>query len=124
MVNDISRNDHPGMDTKTRVGMRVRTIRKQRGLTQEQLAEMIERSVDTISLIERGQVLPSFETLENLGERLGVPLKDFVDFQKDSSPERLRLETLLIELSRELDTEQLALAVSQLAALAEYARNN
>ena len=108
------------MDTKHRVGIRVKSIRRQRGLTQEQLAELIDRSVDTISLLERGKILPSFETLEKLSERLQIPLKDFVDFGSTDDPERLELETTLMEVARGLDKGALKLAVEQIRMIARH----
>jgi transcriptional regulator with XRE-family HTH domain len=43
-------------------------------MTQERFAEMLEISVDFLSLIERGQNAPSFETLEKIAKRLKVPV--------------------------------------------------
>ena len=119
MVNGDVQPEHPGMDTKNRVGLRVRLIRKNRGLTQEQLAELIDRSVDAVSLLERGKIYPSFETLERLSERLGVPLKELVDFREGEDPERVELETALAEAARKLDNRELATAVRQINALVE-----
>lgn len=104
------------MDAKTRVALRVKTVRKQKELTQEQLAELIDRSVDTISLLERGQVLPSFETLERLSECLNLALSELVDAE-GNDPERIELETVLMSVARGLDTPTLKLAVEQIQAL-------
>lgn len=116
MVNVRNQEHHPGMDTKNRVALRVKTARKQQGLTQEKLAELIDRSVDTISLLERGQVLPSFETLERLSERLNLPLRDLLDAGSDDE-ERVELETALMSVARGLDKKTLRLAVEQIQAL-------
>lgn len=48
---------------KKHVGGRIRAARKDAGLTQDQLAGMIEKSVETISNLERGHTAPSLETL-------------------------------------------------------------
>jgi transcriptional regulator with XRE-family HTH domain len=53
-------------------GQRLRTIRQRRRLTQEEFAELIGISVDFLSLIERGANSPSFDTLEQIAERLRV----------------------------------------------------
>lgn len=55
----------------------VRHHRKQRGWTQDQLAERADRSVEMINRIERGRVAPGFETLEALSLSLDVPVRDF-----------------------------------------------
>jgi transcriptional regulator with XRE-family HTH domain len=122
VVNAWSQAEHWRMETKHRVGLRVRAIRKARHMTQEQLAELIERSVDTVSLLERGKTLPSFETLERLSERLDVPLKEFVDFGGESDPERVRLQFELAEYVKSLDTEALAVAVRQIGDLTKISR--
>jgi transcriptional regulator with XRE-family HTH domain len=61
-------------------GQRLRAIRLERSLTQERFAEMVGISVDFLSLIERGINAPSFETIEQLANRLRVPVKALFDF--------------------------------------------
>jgi transcriptional regulator with XRE-family HTH domain len=61
-----------------------RQIRK---LTQEQFAELVGISVDFLSLIERGINAPSFEGLEQMSERLRLPVRDLFDF-RSVSPKR------------------------------------
>jgi transcriptional regulator with XRE-family HTH domain len=45
-------------------GQRIKAIRIERKMRQEQFAEFLEISVDFLSLIERGINPPSFENLE------------------------------------------------------------
>lgn len=54
-------------------GANVRQHRKSRHLTQAQLAEAVDLSIDMIGKIERGKVGPSFETIERLAAALDVP---------------------------------------------------
>lgn len=61
-------------------GKQLRLIRRRRGLTQEQFAEILGISLDFLSLIERGINAPSFETLESFSITLGIPVRDFFDF--------------------------------------------
>jgi transcriptional regulator with XRE-family HTH domain len=57
----------------------VRRARAQAGLTQEELAEAINRSTGYIGILETGKVdRPKSETLRNLAAALGVPLNDLV----------------------------------------------
>ena len=108
------------MELAKRIGIRVREIRKARGLSQEALAELTGRSVDAISLLERGKIVPGIDTLGALGKGLGVPLSDLVD--QDDKPVRDReiiaLQTVAIESIRRLSKATLAVAVKQLDALA------
>jgi transcriptional regulator with XRE-family HTH domain len=62
---------------KSLFGRRLRQIRRQHDLTQEQLAELAGISVDMLSNIERGINAPSFETMEKLSKVLSIPVKEF-----------------------------------------------
>ncbi|MEP1229613.1 MAG: helix-turn-helix transcriptional regulator [Litorimonas sp.] len=57
-------------------GTNLKAFRKERGYTQAELAERINRSVYLISQIERGENAPSFETIEDLCKTLGISPKD------------------------------------------------
>ncbi len=61
-------------------GKRIRELRMRAGLSQEDLAESAQISVDFVSLIERGINAPSFETLERLATALGLAPRDLFDF--------------------------------------------
>ena len=61
-------------------GRRIQVLRKSRGLTQEALAEQVGISVDFLSLIERGRNSPSFESLEQFGRALKLPLSQLFTF--------------------------------------------
>lgn len=63
-------------DLKKRFGKRIRSIRLAKGLTQEQLAEAIDISLDFMSLIERGRNAPSFKVLERMGKALRMSVRD------------------------------------------------
>jgi transcriptional regulator with XRE-family HTH domain len=71
-------------DLKTKFGKRLRYIRREKDLTQEQLAEIVGRSVEFLSNIERGINAPSFDTLENLEKGLNVSLSEMFSFEKKS----------------------------------------
>jgi len=103
------------MDIKRRVALRIRTIRKARGLTQEDLASKIDRSVDTISAIERGVNLPTYDTLEKLAEGLGLPLAELFEQDAEDSPRRLRAMARLRDAAHTLPDDQL----EKLAGMAE-----
>ena len=65
-------------------GKKLRSIRKRRGMTQEQFAELLDISVDFVSLVERGLNAPSFESIEAFSIILGVPVRDFFDFAPEA----------------------------------------
>jgi len=49
-------------------------------MSQERFAEVLEISVDFLSLIERGRNAPSFETLDKIAKRLRVPVAELFTF--------------------------------------------
>ena len=65
---------------RVKFGHRLRTLRLRSELTQEQLAETANISVDFLSLIERGINAPSFESLERVAKALHLDVKDLFDF--------------------------------------------
>ncbi len=54
------------LSLRERFGRRLRHVRRERDLTQEQFAELTGISVDFLSLIERGINAPSFETIDQI----------------------------------------------------------
>jgi transcriptional regulator with XRE-family HTH domain len=64
-------------DLKIRFGKRLRKLRRNMDLTQEQLAERCGVSADFISQVERGVNSPSFETIQKLAEILEVDASEF-----------------------------------------------
>jgi transcriptional regulator with XRE-family HTH domain len=65
---------------KQKFGKRLREIRAQRRMTQEQFAETLDVSVDFLSLIERGRNAPSFETLDMIAKRLRISVAELFTF--------------------------------------------
>ncbi len=65
-----------------KLGQRIASIRKTKKLTQEQLAEAVECSVEFVSLVERGVNSPSVAGLEKFAKALGVDVKEMFTFKK------------------------------------------
>ncbi len=61
-----------------KIGMRLRELRKRKGLTITELARRGEMKRPNLSRIEHGKHRPSLETLERLSEALGVPVAELV----------------------------------------------
>ncbi|WP_142235796.1 cupin domain-containing protein [Allostella humosa] len=68
-------------DDETRLGLRLRAFRQQRGLSLKQLSERSDLSVGMLSQIERGMATPSLRALGRLRDVYGVPLARFFDDQ-------------------------------------------
>lgn len=59
------------------IGRKIKDLRNQNGLTQQELADRTELTKGFISQLERGQVSPSVGTLLDLIECLGTTASDF-----------------------------------------------
>ena len=65
------------MSIEEQIGAKIRNLRKQNGLTQEELADRTELTKGFISQMERGLTAPSVSTLLDIVECLGTNLSDF-----------------------------------------------
>ena len=59
-------------DTLASAGERIRILRKHKHLTQEQLGELAGLNPNYVGQVERGQRIPSIQTIHALAEALGV----------------------------------------------------
>ncbi len=104
------------MDAKRLMGARIKSLRRGRGRTQEQVAERAGLSVNYLSRIERGLENPTLETLLSLGEALKVEPVDLFTFEHEE-PDPSRLRQLLARLVTEAKDDQLSYAVKILRSL-------
>lgn len=58
------------------IAKRIRRLRKQKELTQEELAEKVHVSTTHIGLVETGKRRASLKTLQRIASALGIKLKD------------------------------------------------
>jgi transcriptional regulator with XRE-family HTH domain len=64
-----------------KLGQRIAGLRRSKELTQEQLAEAVDCSVEFISLVERGVNAPSVAGLEKFAKALKVEVRDLFTFE-------------------------------------------
>ena len=64
------------MNLKKELGEKIKRVRKQRNLTQEELAEMIDISPRSLSNIEVGACFVKSETLEKIVESLNITTEE------------------------------------------------
>jgi transcriptional regulator with XRE-family HTH domain len=108
------------MNLKFHIGTKVKSARKGAGLTQARLAETLDRAVETISNIERGQALPGLELLVGIAEATNQPLGAFLegyDPKRRVSAVRLAAEEQLEALVKSLNDKELALAIRLIRAM-------
>jgi len=75
---------------KQLLGKRIRELRKERRITQEQLAEMLGIGTANISYIENGKFAPSMENFEKLLNIFGVEAYELYNFPRTESLEEMR----------------------------------
>ncbi len=63
-------------------GNRVRELRQQMGITQEQLAEVISKTTEHISFLERGERSPSFEVILDIADAINVSVSYLMNIEK------------------------------------------
>jgi transcriptional regulator with XRE-family HTH domain len=84
------------------IGLRVKRSREAAGLTQEKLAELIDRSKEAVSNIERGVSLPGLDTIQTICEVTNVPMTsiiDDIDEDQNNTDLRARLNATFSHLS-------------------------
>ena len=64
--------------TRARIGQRIAQLRKQTGLTQEQLSEKAGLQRTHVSRIEAGKYAVTLETIQSIAEALGMTV-DIID---------------------------------------------
>ncbi len=90
--------------TKVLLARRIKQLRKSRGYTQEELAELIDRDTKHISKLEIAGSYPSIETLDRIASALNVTLKDIFDFDGTQDKEFITEELeKIISSSNEKD---------------------
>jgi transcriptional regulator with XRE-family HTH domain len=72
-MDEQTRNDRH-QKAKKNFGNQMKRLRSEKGLTQEKLAELLDKAVEHVSFLERGERAPSFEVLFDIAEALDVPL--------------------------------------------------
>jgi len=95
------------MNNKKLLGKRIKELRKNKGLTQEKFAEMINLETASLSGIESGRHFPSLPTLERIANKLNVEIKTLFDYNPTKSIDEIKKE--IIENIDRLSPEKLNL---------------
>lgn len=80
------------MDMK-KFGSFIRTLRKEKELTQEQLAQQMHVSARTVSRWETGANLPDLDVLVNLSDYFAVDIRELIDGERKGEQKELAPET-------------------------------
>ena len=83
-------------ELQTKFGARIKELRKNKHLTQEQLAEKINISARSLRKIEMGECFASITTIEQLQKKLNIPITELFNFEHHKEKSDLKSE--IIEL--------------------------
>lgn len=89
------------------IGAFIASLRKERGLTQEQLAEKLGVSNRSISRWENGNTLPDFSLMQSLSAVLDISMAELLNGQRSDSNDRLENSiSIALELSQKVKDQQ------------------
>ena len=86
------------MDQK-KIGSFLKELRKEKGLTQEQLAELMYVSDRTVSRWETGSNLPSLDILIRISDYYNVELSEILDGERKSGKMNKELEETVLKVA-------------------------
>jgi transcriptional regulator with XRE-family HTH domain len=64
------------------IGKKIATIRKQKGLTQEEVSELAKINLRTLQRIEKGETDPRGNSLKGICDALQINIEDIIDYGK------------------------------------------
>lgn len=109
-------------DLNKYLGLRVRSLRENAQMTQEELANVCDVSWRTISNLKRGCVTPDLVMICKISKKFNVGLDDLlnIEVQRRKSMSRIATENLLIERIKTIDDPTLDFVVEQLNVVFKY----
>ncbi len=91
--------------SKKKVGRRIADQRRLAGLSQAELAEELGVATETVSRLETGAAMPSFDRIVSVAAALEVELHDLFRLRPRDSPEDRAMERLIWLMSRRTATD-------------------
>ena len=88
-----------------KIGERIKDIRKNLGMSQERLAELIEKDRRTVINLEKGNYDSEITTFFRVAHSLNISFRDLVDLEKD--PDSLISVQIMVELEKHADNQEL-----------------
>lgn len=99
------------------LGLRIKELRKAKGLTQAQLAEYIGMETTNLCKLENGGQFPKEENIEKLANSLNVNVKDLFEFGHFKSKAKLQDE--LIKIIQNASQKEIELYYKLITAVTE-----
>ena len=70
------------MDVRVRVGLNLQRLRREKGLSQEELSDRAQIHQTYLSGVERGRRNPTITVLQRIAEALDADIADLVESQR------------------------------------------
>jgi transcriptional regulator with XRE-family HTH domain len=89
------------METKKLVGLRIKSLRREKGYSQEKLAELAGINAKYLSSVERGAENPTLDLFIRLSQSLKVDIHEMFNIEYESQPLqtlRKKLQALLADI--------------------------
>lgn len=93
-----------------KTGAFLKQLRKEKGLTQEQLGEQFYVSSRTVSRWETGSNLPDLQTLIELADFYDIDIREIIDGERKSENMDKKMKETLVKVSEYSDSEKKAKA--------------
>lgn len=113
------------MDESTQIlkvlGKRIANLRKQKGMNQEEFADVSGKMINTISNIERGLSDPKVTTLMSISKALNISIEELFSETKQEKPaEELPSNIFaILQILKKQDDKTLKVIQKQIEALLE-----
>lgn len=99
------------------IGLRIRSLRKEKGWSQEKLAELADLNASYVGKIERGEKNVTFKSLEKVADALEIPIEELfrqVESIDTDSDSQTIVSILHLIQSRPKEEQKKALELLQL----------
>lgn len=113
------------MDESTQIlkvlGKRIANLRKQKGMNQEEFADVSGKMINTISNIERGLSDPKVTTLMSIAKALNISMEELFSENKQEQASKVLPQNIvaIIQILQRQDDKTLKVIQKQIEALLE-----
>jgi transcriptional regulator with XRE-family HTH domain len=87
------------------VGETIASIRKQKNLTQAELAKLLDLSRASVANIEKGRQCPPLFTIWSIAEILGVEAQELLPLKNEHLPTKEEILEQAVEQSKKIEVE-------------------
>ena len=105
---------------KIQVGLKIANYRKEKGITQKDLAEKLGVTDKSVSKWETGVNFPDVAILETLAEELGITVLELLDLETSSADEIVKEMTEFSEVQRKMALERERISKTEIVLISIF----